>query len=245
MIRNKQKPITCSLPHPPAPPHHPPKCKNFSRWRRYPAAINSRKYEKRKEQHQQNRGMKFYREGENEKWHNKAILLKSHLTVNKSNDLMRTSRRRARGGTGGGSTAFYFYAPTLLRSVCARACVCRGHSIKNNCCLSHLWLNEIWWLLLLLMWPRLRYYLLLEVMAGLDKTHVSLQGVDFLICCRISELPSVSLPLHMLHTERRATGHTFTFQAQTRRLWTSWGREEGEALNPKHRYSWLYRLPLA
>lgn len=67
IIRNKQKPITCSLPHPPAPPHHPPKCKNFSRWRRYPAAINSRKYEKRKEQHQQNRGMKFHREGENEK----------------------------------------------------------------------------------------------------------------------------------------------------------------------------------
>lgn len=83
---------------------------------------------------------------------------------------------------------------------CVCVCVCRGHSIKNNCCLSHLWLNEIWWLLLL-MWPRLRYYLLLEVMAGLDKTHVSLQGVDFLICCRISELPSVSLPLHMLHTE--------------------------------------------
>lgn len=54
-------------PHPPASPHHPPKCKNFSRWRRYPAAINSRKYEKRKEQHQQNRGMKFHREGENEK----------------------------------------------------------------------------------------------------------------------------------------------------------------------------------
>lgn len=185
--------------------------------------------------------MKFHREGENEKWHNKAILLKSHLTVNKSNDLMRTSRRRARGGTGGGEEVrppFIFMLPH-----CREVCVCRGHSIKNNCCLSHLWLNEIWWLLLLLMWPRLRYYLLLEVMAGLDKTHVSLQGVDFLICCRISELPSVSLPLHMLHTERRATGHTFTFQ--TLRFWASWGREGGEVLNPKHRYSWLYCLPLA
>lgn len=68
--------------------------------RRHPAAINARKYEKR--EHQQNRGMKFHGKGENEKRHNKAILLKSHLTVNKSNDLMRTSRRWARGGAGGG-----------------------------------------------------------------------------------------------------------------------------------------------
>ena len=67
----------------------------------------------------------------------------------------------------------------MRQGVCVCVCVCvrererRGDNIKNNCCLSHLWLNEICWLLLLLllMWPRLRYYLLLEVMAGLDKTH--------------------------------------------------------------------------
>ncbi len=49
----------------------------------------------------------------------------------------------------------------LWACVCVCVCVCvrRGVNIKNNCCLSHLWLNEIWWrLLLLLMWPRLRYY---------------------------------------------------------------------------------------
>lgn len=59
------------------------------------------------------------------------------------------------------------------------------------------------------MWPRLRYYLLLKVMAELDKTHVSQRGVDFLICCRISDSPSVSLRLHMLHTETHAAGGWF------------------------------------
>lgn len=42
--------------------------------------------------------MKFHREGEDEKRHNKAILLKSHLTVNKSNDLMRASGPEATRG---------------------------------------------------------------------------------------------------------------------------------------------------
>lgn len=85
--------------------------------------------------------MKFHCEGENEKRHNKAILLKSHLTV-KSNDLMRTSRRRARGGGGGGGggLALIFMLPYSREWKTETKCVFvrRGDNIKNNCCLSRL-----------------------------------------------------------------------------------------------------------
>lgn len=50
----------------------------------------------------------------------------------------------------------------------ARACV-REIRHKNNRFLRRLRLNEIW-RLRLLMWSRLRYYLLLQVTAGLDRT---------------------------------------------------------------------------
>lgn len=192
----KQTETNNLLPPPPPPP---------PTWRRHPAAINRRKYEKRKNNINRTGGWNFTVRPKNEKWHNKAILLKSHLTVNKSNDFTGASCRRARGCSG--SNASYFYALTSTWKQNEKCVEGRGGgNMKNNCCLSHLWLNEIWWLLL--MWPRLRYYLLLEVMAGLDKTHIWERRGHFLICCRKSASPAVSLTLHLQRTHLLHTLYT-------------------------------------
>lgn len=93
--------------------------------------------------------------GRNEKRHNKAILLKSHLTVNKSNDLMRMSQsQRQLGGGGGGGEG---------ESVCV--CV-RAANIKNNGCLS---ISDF---------MRSQELFVVGGDAGSDKTHDSQRGVD-------------------------------------------------------------------